>query len=463
MIETVRENRSERMKRAYAEKKAFVQHLEQGSRLAPLWNEETAKNLNVSMSRLAGQLLKLEKSLTAEAVKTHTEDVNGWVSRAEGLMVYGMIRATEKDNFGLKNIKEAAEFTLAEKYQSPDDLYGKLGRDLKREEENSVFRTQAEILTALDKLQTPEVSMQPQKKHIKEAAVIAGIASVAAACLGMALFHTEDKPQMYKEIQHTHPTATETTIAGIKPSPTATVIPSIIPTKETKPIFTQVSTYVKKEKPADLTRLTDWGNHANDLYKLYRDNPGWWNNNGQFTHDDFVKLMLSYELGPLVSQNERVMDDGTKVKDLLAESSTRWVYAHCQEVTGKPCSNISENDMMNWIGVNSESFRRRWRAMYYDENNMPIKPDPPKLKRITRDDGRNATLANYIVENIWNPLDPTWKEVTGKAGYTRPRYWGNISMYGNNVPVNAFYALGTGASSFLIVSEEQNNNTMNIN
>lgn len=207
----------------------------------------------------------------------------------------------------------------------------------------------------------------------------------------------------------------------------------------------------------DPMRLTEDGARAKSLYELYRDTPGWWNKKGSFTPQDFVKLMLSYELGPLKDANEQVTDDGFKVKDLVAEASTRWINMQCLAVMGRTCARPSENAFYQWIGAGSDSFNKRWNAMYLNENNQLIKPQPEKLGQITRDEGRNPALADYVMAKILNPPDPKWTIATGIVGYTGPSYWGNMEMLGKTPPSNPLYRFGSGSTAFYIINQEQAN------
>jgi RHS repeat-associated protein len=177
--------------------------------------------------------------------------------------------------------------------------------------------------------------------------------------------------------------------------------------------------------------LSYWGKNMMDLWLVYRDVSGWWNDlAGNFDVMRFVTLMLAFELQGIQSTN---LQTNSQFKDDLREAVARNYYEYSNH-------SFSNSTLLNWIGE-YESAKKKWRAVFSGD-------DPKELvAKQTRRGELNWDLAWYAVQGIYVPKG-TWNL---GAVCNRPYSWGNQSLVGskNKPPEGYLYAWLEGDSWYL--------------
>ncbi len=206
---------------------------------------------------------------------------------------------------------------------------------------------------------------------------------------------------------------------------------------------------------SDTVPLTGWGKNAENLYSAYRDTPGWWNDYevDNFTAEDFLALMLSYEFGPLAAYSNKNIYD--RLTSDLTEATVRWLYGKCEYESGSVCNTATPNSVFNWVGGALESFQRRWRAVYLDSNGYLREMDQENLNRVTKNEGRDSAMAESAVSAVMNPSNTSWIVTSGADTRLAPYYWGNGSMF-TSYPSDYLWKFGSGNSAFYVLSVTQN-------
>ncbi len=149
--------------------------------------------------------------------------------------------------------------------------------------------------------------------------------------------------------------------------------------------------------------LTDWGEWMLDLFLAYRETPGWWNQDGDLTLDEFLGLTLYYEYA----------DTPTDAAAFFTEAVSRKMWWWCQE-------NACRNDyaaVLNYVGTRQVM---RSRYNWWQSGDSLTRKTP---YHSAYDFPQALSMAN----NAIHPTNPDWK--SGAVGYDVPWDWGNLSMF----------------------------------
>lgn len=123
------------------EKQKLIERMEgSGSALERVW-KEGAEVRQVSLSRMAGEILKLERQIRGvvgdykdeEVADILPEERETVVRKSEEVVAQAMLGLVEKPDFGLKNVSEMAEFALAEKYKQTENLLERQQKEIWKE------------------------------------------------------------------------------------------------------------------------------------------------------------------------------------------------------------------------------------------------------------------------------------------------------------------------------------------
>jgi hypothetical protein len=160
--------------------------------------------------------------------------------------------------------------------------------------------------------------------------------------------------------------------------------------------------------------LTDTGRDMIELYNFYVETPAWWNNHqvNAFTLEDFVGLMILFELSDLASYSEAVELYKEAAARNMWMDITPWIEQH-----GALCrrpyyckGTVFRNGAFNWL-YRVESAKRRSNTL-----KAGGQPDDPDLNLQDIDMG----TARAIGEAVLRPPDE-WKTFSSRAPYI----WGN--------------------------------------
>jgi hypothetical protein len=212
---------------------------------------------------------------------------------------------------------------------------------------------------------------------------------------------------------------------------------------------TQTPAPTPTSTPGDNVGLTEAGKKAEKLYQKYAGyTPAqWWNIDGNFTIEEFLGLMLEYDISA-----------ETPATDLITEAVARQIWIDATSHEGHPAyctNNICKNGVFNFIGKYVESAQRRFIYVTPPEEDIPLYDFPCGKSGATA-----MSDAQNIGEKILHP-QAAWKEYSETAPY----HWGNpptpqwaLKVHGMDIigerPDQVYYL---GGAHFVVYSIAQDN------
>ena len=194
-----------------------------------------------------------------------------------------------------------------------------------------------------------------------------------------------------------------------------------------------------KSQTYDTVELTDGGAQMWQLYLLYRNTAGWWNDNstGVLSFEDWFGLMIMYEI-----YNETVATGA------YIEAVARQLY-----MVGNPgdqfptyCpNNICINGALNFLYAYSSSIKGQ---VNYLSSGIPPANYPGYYSQV----GGDTTLTMQRASIIGNSIlyANTLMDFYRQRNLDRPFHFGNNSMWKNTSMITQFYQLNYGFNGFSV-------------